>query len=356
MGDPIANAIGDDLLYGGERDPRTSPGLNAPRGSIFIWAPETSDRPQVLQKTDQGLSTNWKSLAFVDNQTFTVGPQGEYETIQAAIDAAKVSTLPNKLILVSPGDYAEDLLIDFTNVTISSITGSYDGVNILGQVTVNVAVDQFIPVVLKGLRIANENPTGNCLRVIGAVPHQMIIVSCLIQGFFSNSDAAFYVNHPSVFIQATSSGQLSHNNPVVPVTLVDNVGTMLWDNITTLNGGGGDRCLIVNGGLNLSFTNCLFITGNATEIIQINLLTNITFNGCTFSNFAGGNGFLLTNGAQLITGQCSFSIVGAGPAIKCVQGAPGTTWLDGSSVYFQNNEYDVANVTYVPLATTAVGT
>lgn len=59
MANPIYNSRGDELLYGGEIDPRVTP-VDAPKGAMFIYAPEDGvTDPEILQKNDDGLTTNW---------------------------------------------------------------------------------------------------------------------------------------------------------------------------------------------------------------------------------------------------------------------------------------------------------
>lgn len=71
MTNPVLNALGDDLLYGGAVDPRVTP-LDAPRGAIYIFSPDTVAPEALLQKTDDGLSTNWTSI--------TTGGAGKMDT------------------------------------------------------------------------------------------------------------------------------------------------------------------------------------------------------------------------------------------------------------------------------------
>lgn len=58
-GSPILNARGDELLYGGDTDP-TVTAVKAPKGAMYVFEGNSvSPDPQIYQKNDDGLSTNW---------------------------------------------------------------------------------------------------------------------------------------------------------------------------------------------------------------------------------------------------------------------------------------------------------
>lgn len=59
MGNPVLNARGEELLYGGEVDPRVT-AVDAPKGSMYIFEGNAgTPQPEILQKNDNGLTTNW---------------------------------------------------------------------------------------------------------------------------------------------------------------------------------------------------------------------------------------------------------------------------------------------------------
>lgn len=60
MGNPIANAQGDNLLYGGETDPRVN-AIDMPANAVYIYAPP-SGVGALLRKQDNGATTNFDTL------------------------------------------------------------------------------------------------------------------------------------------------------------------------------------------------------------------------------------------------------------------------------------------------------
>lgn len=63
MGNPVFNAKGDNLLYGGEINPSVTP-IDMPKGAVYIHAPEVGV-PQILQKLDDGVTTNFNQVPAV---------------------------------------------------------------------------------------------------------------------------------------------------------------------------------------------------------------------------------------------------------------------------------------------------
>ncbi len=128
-------------------DPRLGVGLSAPKGAIVVFA--GSGAPEVLQKQDNGQTTNWSPIgggtfSSLLQNTFFVAKNGNdatadgsvgkpYLTVQAAIDAAAIVSTPTTrcVVFVMPGTYAENCILK-ANVLVrglgynsSRITGTW---------------------------------------------------------------------------------------------------------------------------------------------------------------------------------------------------------------------------------------
>lgn len=112
MGNPILNARGDELLYGGEIDPRVTP-VDAPKGAMYIYAPEDGvTDPEILQKNDDGLTTNWG--------IYTTGMATDFSNAVASVVDIDLGT--NKIVNMADPTNAQDAA---TKNYVDSELGSY---------------------------------------------------------------------------------------------------------------------------------------------------------------------------------------------------------------------------------------
>ncbi len=94
-------------------DPRIT-GLASPKGTLFRFVPATG-LAELLLKQDNGFSTDWRAMASAAPEgVYYVTPDGEYPTIQSAIDQAYAdgSGVDGKfgVIFIGPGEYTENLI------------------------------------------------------------------------------------------------------------------------------------------------------------------------------------------------------------------------------------------------------
>jgi len=99
------------------------------------------------------------STGFTGLSGYTVGPTGNYKTIQAAVDAAAATGAP-QTIYVQGGTYTEDVKISTSGITLIGLGGTATTVNLKGNLS--LTAPNLVPFV-HDIDIENINITGNIL-------------------------------------------------------------------------------------------------------------------------------------------------------------------------------------------------
>lgn len=168
-------------------DPRLL-GLASPKGTLFRFIPPVGPA-ELLLKQDDGFTTNWDGIAATIPDVYIVAANGQYPTIQSAIDAAYAAGSGTSgifpTILIAPGVYVENLVFRPGQALIGySTLVSIGAIQIQGQHTYSPPAGGDILnkiVNCQGLTFLDGAPGGNTVTISGVNEGFMSFQGCTFQ-------------------------------------------------------------------------------------------------------------------------------------------------------------------------------